>query len=133
MDAIDFHYYKDQGGNRQPAYDFENLILTAGCAADEIHFSEDGRGMTKEDFKRHGYFIHEFLHHVQNFSTNWGSTIFADFVLAYLKIAGSYMDTHGMIEIPPKNGRTDNKMLWEGYGGWVGVHDRIRKSFSEER
>lgn len=39
---MDFHYYKDTGGNRHPAYGFENLILTAGRRADEIHFGANG-------------------------------------------------------------------------------------------
>lgn len=110
MNAIDYHYFNFLNAH----YDWEKHLINVNCPAGDLNILDPEKEVTEEGLKNTSIFIHEYIHYLQNFSTTWGSTIFADFTFALIKVGASSADNKDIICLPLTETETNNPLLFEG-------------------
>ena len=110
MNAIDYHYFNFLNAH----YDWEKHLINVNCPAGDLNILDPEKEVTDEGLKNASVFIHEYIHYLQNFSTTWGSTIFADFTFALIKVGASSADNKDIISLPIKETEINNPLFFEG-------------------
>jgi len=129
MDAIDNHYFSELETN----YDWEKYLISLKCEAGELNILDTSKPLTKEGEKNASFFIHEYIHYLQNFSSTWGITIFADFAFALIEIGASSSDNKDVLNIPLTNEIIDNNLLSKGIQRRKDVINKVNPNNEFER
>lgn len=109
MNAVDQHYFE----SLDAFYDWESHLINVGCHSGDLNILDPTK-VTEEGTKDASVFIHEYIHYLQNFSTTWGSTIFADFTYALIKVGASSATNKNIVNLPIVESEIDNPLLLEG-------------------
>lgn len=110
MNAVDQHYFE----SLDAFYDWESHLINVGCHSGDLNVLDPAKKVTEEGSKDASIFIHEYIHYLQNFSTTWGSTIFADFTYALIKVGASSATNNNILNLPIVESAINNPLFLEG-------------------
>ena len=130
INGVDYHYYENTRDLFRAQYDWEHLVLTAGTTVENWDLKIPISKRSAKQITEILYFIHEYIHYLQNFCTIWGVGIFSDLFLAFSKISVSGVKGASKFE-PPLLGRFIGDVLFdEGVLLRYETLERLRKSDS---
>ncbi|WP_445457721.1 hypothetical protein [Flavobacterium sp. HNIBRBA15423] len=85
------------------SYDWTSFNIDLNFNKEDIDLDAIFNGSKSfEGTNKEMLFIHEYVHFLQNFYTNWGGLVFCDFVLGINKIAASRGEDNSKVKLPLK-------------------------------
>ena len=92
----DNHYYQSIIDMGRAFYDWEVLLINLGCKKGDIDLKTPNDRIDDNSIKDFTKFVHEYIHYLQNFSTNWGVPVYTDFLLSFMKMGASSLQNEDL-------------------------------------
>ncbi|KAA0992459.1 hypothetical protein [Dyadobacter aurulentus] len=128
MDSIDYFYFRSLDEIRKPFYDWERQVINVGCSSQDIGIDDEQVNLTIKGKENIAKLIHEYIHFLQNFATNWGGPIFVDLAVSLLKIGASSNESEEILKLPLNKENINNDLLISGLELRESVIERINRS-----
>lgn len=95
------------------SYDWTSFNIDLNFNKEDIDLDTIFNGLKPfQGTKNEMLFIHEYVHYLQNFYTNWGGLVFCDLVLGINKLAASRGEDNSTITLPLKLEKKESQ-LWD--------------------
>lgn len=97
------------------SYDWTSFNINLNFNKEDIDLDSIFNGLKYfEGTNKEMLFIHEYVHFLQNFYTNWGGLVFCDFVLGVNKLASSRAEDDSLIALPLRLEKKKSQLWNEG-------------------
>ena len=97
------------------SYDWTSFNINLNFNKEDIDLDSIFNGLKSfEDTKYEMLFIHEYVHYLQNFYTNWGGLVFCDFIFGVNKLAASRGEDDSEITLPLKLEKKQSQLWNDG-------------------
>lgn len=97
------------------SYDWASFNINLNFNKEDIDLESIFNGMKPfEGTNNEMLFIHEYVHYLQNFYTNWGGLVFCDFVLGINKLAASRGEDNSTIVLPLRLEKKQSELWNDG-------------------
>ena len=109
-------------------YNWIHQYIQLQCNTSDIDLMSPATTLTAKGETNASLLIHEYIHFLQNFATNWGSAICVDLALAYLMIGASSAVSSEVYKPPLERAKITNTELLAGLDKLDSVRQKLIRS-----